>query len=101
MIWQLQQPCSWCGARSGEPCTDVQLGRWVHLDRTCVNSDLISRALSEATTEQIKSEWAKRTQAMRKTKTGGRNGGTPKKAQSSAPACESPSLHPLPHRISP
>jgi hypothetical protein len=43
--------------------------------------ETISRALSEATDEQIKSEWAKRTQAMRKTKTGGRNGGRPKKAQ--------------------
>lgn len=41
----------------------------------------VVRALSEATTEQIKSEWAKRTQALRKTKTGGRNGGRPKKSQ--------------------
>jgi hypothetical protein len=45
-----------------------------------LSTETISRALSEATNEQIKSEWAKRTQAMRKTKTGGRNGGRPKKA---------------------
>jgi len=33
---------------------------------------LIEDALREATDEQIKSEWARRTQAMRKTRGGGR-----------------------------
>lgn len=39
----------------------------------------IERALREATDEQIASENARRNQAKRKVKTGGRNGGRPKK----------------------
>ena len=39
----------------------------------------IERALHEATDEQIKSENARRNQSKRKVKTGGRNGGRPKK----------------------
>lgn len=36
---------------------------------------LIEDALKQATDAQIKSEWARRTQAMRKTKNGGRRSG--------------------------
>lgn len=36
------------------------------------NSMLIEDALKNATDEQIKSEWARRTQAMRRTRSGGR-----------------------------
>lgn len=42
--------------------------------------ETIARALKLATYEQIKSEWAARTQALRKTRSGGRNGGRPKRA---------------------
>lgn len=45
----------------------------------------IQRALREATDEQIKSEWARRTSAMRKTKTGGHNGGRPKGKKTEEP----------------
>ena len=51
-----------------------------------MNKAEIERALREATDEQIASENARRNQAKRKTKTGGRNGGRPKKIKAEDPA---------------